>query len=74
MNSIETTALKIAHYDFTDKDGKHVSTSKLLISLGDFGVFTACSPNANDIKLLGKCKVKIEVNSKNKLVITSIEK
>lgn len=71
---IETTALKIAQYDFTDKDGKHVSTSKLLISLGDFGVFTACSPEANDLKTLSKCKVVIEVNQKNKLVIKSIEK
>lgn len=71
---IETTALKIAQYDFTDKDGKHVSTSKLLISLGDFGVFTACSPDANDLKTLSKCKVVIEVNQKNKLVIKSIEK
>ena len=71
---IETIALKIAHYDFTDKQGKHVSTSKLLISLGDFGVFTACSPLANDFKLLSKVKVKIGVNDSNKLVINSIEK
>lgn len=72
---IETTALKIAHYDFTDKKGKHVTTSKLLVSLGDFGVFTCCSTEANDIKLLSKCKVKIGVNeSDNKLVIKSIEK
>lgn len=71
---IETTALKIAHYDFTDKDGKHVSTSKLLISLGDFGVYTCCSTDANELKILSKCKVKIAVNDKNKLVIKSIEK
>lgn len=71
---LETTALKIAHYDFTDKDGKHIATSKLLISLGDFGFFTCCSPDANDLKTLSKCKVVIEVNSKNKLVIKSIVK
>lgn len=71
---IETSALKIAHYDFTDKKGKHVSTSKLVISLGDFGVFTCCSPLANDLKTLSKCKVKIEVSDDNKLVIKSIEK
>lgn len=71
---LETVALKIAHYDFTGKDGKHVATSKLLISLGDFGIFTACSPLANDIKLLSKCKVTIEVNERNNLVIKSIEK
>lgn len=71
---LETSALKIAHYDFTDKDGKHVATSKLLISLGDFGYFTACSPDANDLKTLSKCKVIIQVNSKNKLVIKSIVK
>lgn len=71
---LETTALKIAHYDFTDKEGKHIATSKLLISLGDFGFFTCCSPEANDLKTLSKCKVIIEVNQKNKLVIKSIVK
>lgn len=71
---LETTALKIAHYDFTDKEGKHVATSKLIISLGDFGVFTCCTPEANDLKIFAKCKVKIKVNDKNKLVIDSIEK
>lgn len=71
---IETIGLKIAHYDFNDKQGKHVATSKLLISLGDFGVFTACTPLANDLKLLSKCRVKISVNDSNKLIINSIEK
>ena len=71
---LETNALKIAHYDFTDKEGKHIATSKLLISLGDFGFFTCCSPDANDLKTLSKCKVVIEVNQKNKLVIKSIIK
>lgn len=71
---LETTALKIAYYDFTDKEGKHIATSKLLISLGDFGFFTCCSPEANDLKTLSKCKVIIEVNQKNKLVIKSIVK
>lgn len=71
---LETSALKIAHYDFTDKDGKHVATSKLLISLGDFGVYSACTPDANDLKTLSKCKVIIQLNSRNKLVIKSIVK
>lgn len=71
---LETTALKIAHYDFTDKEGKYIATSKLLISLGDFGFFTCCSPEANELKTLSKCKVIIEVNQKNKLVIKSIVK
>lgn len=70
---IETTALKIAHYDFTDKNGKHVVTSKLIVSLGDFGTFTCCSIVANDLKILSKCKVRISVNENNKLVIKSIE-
>lgn len=71
---LETIALKIAHYDFTDKTGKHVATSKLLVSLGDFGIYTCCSPDANDLKLLSKCKVKITIDNNNKLVIKSIEK
>lgn len=71
---LETVALKIAHYDFTDKNNKHVATSKLLISLGDFGVFTACTPLANEFKLLSKIKVSIDIDDHNKLVIKSIEK
>lgn len=71
---LETSALKIAHYDFTDKDGKHVATSKFLVSLGDYGTFSFCSPEGNDLKTLSKCKVIIQVNSKNKLVIKSIVK
>ena len=71
---LETTALKIAHYDFTDKEGKHVATSKLIISLGDFGIYTCCTPLANDLKTFSKCRVKISVNDKNKLVIDAIEK
>lgn len=71
---LETIALKIAHYDFTDKNGKHVATSKLLISLGDFGIFSCCTPLANDYKTLSKCKVVIEINDNNKLVIKSIVK
>lgn len=71
---LETVALKIAHYDFTDEKGKHIATSKLLISLGDFGCFTACTPDANDLKLLSKCKVNIEINERNKFVIKEVIK
>lgn len=69
---LDTSALKIAHYDFTDKEGKHVATSKLLVSLGSFGVYTCCTPLANGLKLLEKCNVTIAITPNNKLVIKSI--
>lgn len=68
-NSIETTALKIAHFDFTSKKGKAIKTSKLLVSLGDFGVYECCTPLANNLKIFEKCKVVIGVDDYNKLVV-----
>lgn len=69
-NSIETTALKIAHFDFiSKKDGKTIQTSKLLVSLGDFGVYECCTPLANNLKIFEKCKVVVGVDDYNKLVV-----
>lgn len=73
-NTIETTALKIAHYDFTSKkDGKTIQTSKLIINLGDFGFFECTTPLANDLKIFEKCKVTIGVNDYNKLVVKELK-
>lgn len=72
-NTIETTALKIAHYDFTGKDGKQIKTSKLLITMGDFGIFECTTPLANDLKIFEKCKVVVGVDNYNKLVVKELK-
>lgn len=74
INTLETTALKIAHYDFTSKkDGKNVKTSKLLISLGDFGNIECTTPLANNLNVFDKCKVVLGVNEFNKFVIKELK-
>lgn len=72
METLEVSALKIAHYDFTDKTGKKVCTSKMLISLGSFGVYSLCSTLANDKKLFEKFNVVIGVED-NKLKIINVK-
>lgn len=70
---METIALKIAQYDFTDKKGISIKTDKYIVALGDFGFKEICSSKGNDIPLLTKVKVVLEVKN-NKLSIKSIEK
>ena len=73
-NTIETTALKIAHFDFTStKDGKTIKTSKLLVSLGDFGIYECCTPLANALNIFEKCKVVVGVDAYNKLVVKELK-
>lgn len=73
-NIIETTALKIAHYDFTSKkDGKTINTSKLIVNLGDFGTIECTTPLANNLNLFDKCKVVLGVNEFNKFVIKELK-
>lgn len=68
----EFDALVIAHYDFTDKKtGKKVHTSKMLVSLGEFGSCELCSELANDCELLSVVKVQLGYKN-NKFVINSI--
>lgn len=68
---IQAKALKIAHYDFIDKKDIHIATSKLIVSLGEFGTYTLCSTLANDYEVGSTLKVECEYQ-KNKLVITKI--
>lgn len=70
---METVALKIAQYDFTDKKGVTVQTDKYLVSLGDFGTREICSSKGIDIPLLSKVKVVLEIKN-NKIAIKSIIK
>lgn len=68
----EFDALVIAHYDFKDrKDGRDVKTTKLLISLEQFGTIELCSPLANDLELLSVCKVELGYKN-NKFVINNV--
>lgn len=68
---IQAKALKIAHYDFIDKKSIQVCTSKLIVSLGDYGTYSLCSSLANEYEV--GTELKVECNfEKNKLVITKI--
>lgn len=68
---IQAKALKIAHYDFVDTKNIHIATSKLIVSLGEFGTYTLCSTLANEYDIGSILKVECEYQ-KNKLVITKI--
>lgn len=68
---LNVKALKIAHYRFTDKKGKEVDTSKLVLSLADFGTYTLCTPLVNDYPLLSTVDVVISVED-NKIIVKSI--
>lgn len=68
---IQAKALKIAHYDFIDKKNIHIATSKLIVSLGEFGTYTICSTLANDYEIGSTLKVECQFE-KNKLVITKV--
>lgn len=63
--------LIVAHYDFTDKEGRKVKTTKLKISLDQYGVIELCSDLANDFDLLSEVKVTLGFKG-NKFVIDAI--
>ena len=69
---IQAKALKIAQYDFVAKDEKRVITSKLIVSLGEFGTHSLCTALAND-KEVGSVFTVVCEYQKNKLVITKIK-
>lgn len=70
---IQAKALKIAQYDFVDTKNIHIATSKLIVSLGEFGTYTLCSTLANEYDIGSILKVECEYQ-KNKLVITKVVK
>lgn len=70
---LKAKALKIAHYDFEDKKGKKVKTSKLIVSLGAFGNVMVCTELANEYDVFTELSVIVE-SKDNKLSIKSIEK
>lgn len=70
---MKAKALKIAHYDFIDKKSIKVCTSKLIVSLGDYGTYSLCSQLANDYPVGTELNVEVAYD-KNKLIITNIIK
>lgn len=68
---MKTKCIIIAKYDFTDKNGKSVKTSKAICSLGLYGFITLCSPLLNDKELLTEHPITLEVKD-NKFIITNV--
>ncbi len=56
-------ALVIAHYDFKNDKGQDIKTSKLRVSLKDFGYIEVCSDLANDLEILSSCKVSLSYDT-----------
>lgn len=69
----EFKALVLAHYDFTDKQNKHVQKTKLIVSLGDYGTTEVCIPLDKSLDLLTEIKVKLGYKN-NKFIVDSIVK
>lgn len=70
--TMESVALKVAHFDFTNDKGLVIKTDKYIVSLGDFGTFVVCSDKNLNSPLFSKSKVLISYDDKkNKLVINS---
>lgn len=67
----EFNALVVAHYDFTNKLGRKIVTTKLIVNLGEYGTIEVCSDLANDYDLLSEIKVHLGFKD-NKFVIDSI--
>lgn len=69
------SALVIAHYDFKNDKGKEIKTTKLRVSLKEYGYIELCSELANDYQFLEDVKVALEYDtSKNRYIITKVEK
>lgn len=60
----EFEALVLYHYDFEDKNGKEVSGTKYLVSLGKYG--TAIANGPFEEKLLPLMEVSVELAYENR--------
>lgn len=68
-------ALVLAHYDFKNKDGKEIKTTKLRVSLNEYGYLEVCSELANDIPVLESVSVSLEYDAKyNRYKVTKLNK
>lgn len=68
---MKAKCLIIAHYKFTDKDGKEVDTTKAIIDLGNYGQVVSCSSLLNDKPLYTEANIVIEFKGK-KFIIKSV--
>lgn len=68
---MKTKCLIIAKYDFVDKNGKAVNTSKAIASLGLYGFVTICSPLLNNYDLLTEVPITLVVKG-NKFIVDKV--
>jgi len=69
---MKTKGLIIAKYDFVDKKtGKNIKTTKIVTSLGLYGLVTINSTLLNDYELLTEVPVTISIKD-NKFVVEKV--
>lgn len=68
---MKTKGLIIAKYDFVDKEGKAVKTTKVIVSLGLYGFVTLCSPLLNDKALLTEHAIELSIKD-NRFYIANV--
>lgn len=65
----------LAHYNFKNKQGRQINTTKIKINLGDFGVVDICSELANKLDIMSVHEGEVSFDDeKNKFVLSSIIK
>ena len=68
-------AIVIAHYNFENKKGQEINTSKLRISLNEFGYIELCSNLVNEYPIFSVLNCEIEYDEKrNKYKVTKVTK
>ena len=66
-------ALVLAHYDFKNDKGQEIKTTKIRVSLGDYGTLDLCTNLADNYDLLSVLNVTIKYNEKKrKYVVTKV--
>lgn len=68
---MKTKCLIIAKYDFTNKQGKEVKTTKAIVSLGLYGFVTLNSELLNDYKIFQEVPIVLDVTD-NKFKIVKV--
>lgn len=68
---MKTKCLIIAKYDFVDKNGRAVKTTKVIASLGLYGFVTLCTPLLNDKPLLSEQSINLSIKD-NKFYVDNV--
>lgn len=67
-------ALVLAHYDFKNSKGQEIKTTKVRVSLGQFGTVDLCTNLADNYDLLSVLDVVIDYDDKKrKYVVTQVK-